>query len=504
MSFVDQQSAREPLVSRPQPWGGILLVWVAVALPFTFLYVISRRAVINEVRQHVMGVAIAAAAGLEEDLLEEIQGPADTNKPAFAHVQRHLARLIENNPDIRFIYTMRRSTEPFAPPHSYMYIVDAPARDFDGDGQIGPDETSEDPGAPYDASEMPAMVEAWDHPAADADVSPDPPYPDSISGYAPIRGPDGNTLAIVGADVTARTVSLKLRVIQVVIISVWLLICILIAMIIHLYYQQRAAFEEIKRLNEELAARHDLLRRTNVQLSALQEAKLESDPAATAPRMVFDRYYLRAAQAGREPSAVFDIDQDHVAFYLASIPGAPAGAIMVSSLVRIALSTLAEGASAAGETTVYVDLHNPAAVLHLLGTLVAKELPAEESVSLAYGVLDLSRNECAIAAAGESLVVLRWQTAGRAEVLEVPSGPPLSVEANGRYQTIPFNVAEEDRIVFADTSTLEPAGRAPRQVGSTLLAAAMQVRTRPLLEQVTQLAAPFPGRVASLLAIEVR
>lgn len=485
--------------------GWILIVWIAAALPFVFLYIISHRAIINEIRHQAMGVAIASAVGIEEELLEQIHEAADADTPAFARVQRHLARLIEDNSDIRFIYTMRRSPEPFSPQHAYQYIVDAPARDFDGDGKIGPDETSQLPGTPYDASRLPAMIEAWERPSADASVSPDPPYPDVISGYAPIRGADGRTVAIVGVDITAYTVSLKLRVVQVMVVSVWLLIGVLLTLIVHLYYQQSAAFEEIKRLNEELAARHELLRRTNAQLSELEAMHSWSKPSSGEPRMIFDEYYLRAAFSGCSPAAVFDVDQDHVGFYLASISGASASATMVSMLVRTALATLAERASAiSSAATVYVDLQSPATVLRVLSTLVAKELPESESVSLVYGVVDLARNQCALAAAGPSIALLHWRPDDEVEVLQALVGPALRSGVESNYEAESIALAEGGRIVLVDTTTLAPSGRSTDDALAALVAVAKRVRGRALLDQITRLAEPYAGVAVGLLAVEAR
>ncbi|MCZ7592425.1 MAG: SpoIIE family protein phosphatase [Kiritimatiellae bacterium] len=485
--------------------GWILIAWLAAALPFVFLYVISHRAIINEIRHHVKGVAIASAAGIEEDLLEQIHDAADANTPAYASVQRHLARLIEDNSDVRFIYAMRRSPEPFSPVYAYQYIVDAPARDFDGDGKIGPDEVSQLPGAPYDASKLPAMVEAWERPSADAAVSPDPPYPDVISGYAPVRGTDGRTVAIIGVDITAHTVSLKWRVVQVVIVSVWLLIGVLLTLIVHLYYQQTAAFEEIKRLNEELAVRHELLRRTNAQLSELEAMHSWSRPSSGEPRMIFDEYYLRAALSGRSPAAVFDVDQDHVGFYLASISGASASDAMVRMLVRTALATLAERASAiSGAATVYVDLQSPATVLRVLSSLVAKELPESESVSLIYGVVDLARNQCAVAVAGPSIAMLHWRSDEEVEVLQALVGPALCAGMESNYEAQPIALAEGGRLVLVDTTTLAPSGRSTDDALAALVAVAKRVKGRALLDQVARLAEPYEGVAVGLLAVEAR
>ena len=483
----------------------MLLVWLAIALPFVFLYLVSRRSVINEVRQHAMGVAIAAAAGLEHELLGQVHGPEDTALPAYRAIQKQLDRMVANNPDIHFLYTMRRSPEPFAPPHALEYVVDQAAMDRDGDGQIGRDEISELPGTPYDASAFPAMVAGWDRPDADLEVTPDPPYPDLISGYAPVRDAAGRTVALVGADVTAHTVVQKLRVIQLVVACIWLLVCVLVTLVIHLYHRQRAAFDEIKRLNDELAARHDFLRRATQQLTA-PGAQPPPDAAELArPRLLFDRYYLRIAQAGAAPAGVFDLDQDHAAFYLASLSGSAARVALVDNLVRIALATLAERTPVEASATVRADLQDPAAVLALLSRLVSKELPPEETVSLAYGVLDLARNECALAFAGAPFAVLRWQKNGRAEVVQTTGGPAICAGViAGDYPVGLIRTAEGDRIVVVDATAGAPTGRTPEQVGSALLAVAMEVRARPLLDQVTALAGPGAPAPASLLGLELR
>lgn len=485
--------------------GWIAIVWVAAALPFIFLYLVSERTIINEIRHHVKGVAIAAAAGLEGELLEQVHDASDTNTVAFAHIQRQLSQLIKNNSDIRFIYTMRRAPEPFSPAHAYRYIVDAPARDFDGDGVIGPSEVSQLPGTPYDASALPAMVEAWEQPSADATVNPDPPYPDAISGYAPIRGEDGRTIAIVGVDISAQTVNLKLRVVRTVIFAVWLLIGVLLTLIVHLYYQQTLAFDEIKRLNEELEARHELLRRTNAQLSELEAMRSWTKPVMVEPRMIFDEYYLRAALAGAGPASVFDVDQDHVGFYLASISGASASAAMVSTLVRIALATLTERANAVSSTaTVYVDLQNPATVLHVLGTLIAKELPESETVSLAIGVVDMAHNRCAVAIAGPAIALLQWRTGDDASVVPVSAGPALRAGVEGEYEAVSFPVAEAGRIVLVDTTTYRPSGRSTEEVLAALIGVAKRVKEQALLDQTTRLCGPYEKVAGDLLAIEVR
>ena len=220
-------------------WVLHLLLWTLVAILFFFLYQVARRVVINEIRYHARGVAIATAAGIDVAGLEQVRTPADVSGPAYREVQEFLSGIARFNPDVRYLYTMRRSHRPGAGPSDYEYLVDQAAQDLDGDGAIDRTEASEAPGTPYDASPFPEMLKAWQFPSADWDTSPDPPYPDLMTGYAPIRDAHGKTVAIVGVDVTALTIQQKLRVLQVTMLLAALLLAAMMSVIAHMFLCQR-------------------------------------------------------------------------------------------------------------------------------------------------------------------------------------------------------------------------------------------------------------------------
>jgi len=165
---------------------------------------------IGEIRTHAMGVAIATAAGVDHHDLERIHSEKDMNSESFAKIQSFIFSISSFNPDVRYIYVMRRVQDADAAPWQYEYVVDQPAEDTNGNGIIDVDEATELPGTPYDASDFPFLIKAWEGPSADNEIAPDPPYPDLLSGYAPIKNERGETVAIVGADITAGTISKKL------------------------------------------------------------------------------------------------------------------------------------------------------------------------------------------------------------------------------------------------------------------------------------------------------
>lgn len=242
----------------PQPnvtWvraASLVLVVALILGCFLFLYRVARRVVLDEIRYQAMGVAIATAAGFSAEELNAITGPESRDTENYQRIQAVLSAVSRFNPDVRYTYVMRRASAPDAKPGDYLYVVDQQAEDANRNGAIDADEVSEAPGTPYDASALPAMVRAWQEPSADEAVSPDPPYPDLLSGYAPVRDAEGRTVAIVGADVTAGTVGEKLLILRVASGLVCFAMAALAVITMLFYMAQRDLVLERERLIGEL------------------------------------------------------------------------------------------------------------------------------------------------------------------------------------------------------------------------------------------------------------
>jgi len=242
-------------------WTGFALVWLVVICAFGLLYQSYCNSMIEEIRLQAKAVAVAAAATIHPDDVESIWRPSDAESAAYRRVQAILSKISNSNPDVRYAYTMRRATRLGASPRELEYVVDEPARDRNGNGSIDEDEVSERPGKPYDASNFPRMVEAWDRPVADDDISSDPPYPDLLSGYAPIKDSEGRTVAIVGVDIAAKTIHKKLATTSVLIAVIGLIVALLLTLVVQLAYRQRDAIQRNYELRGELSRRYDELHR---------------------------------------------------------------------------------------------------------------------------------------------------------------------------------------------------------------------------------------------------
>ncbi len=462
-------------------WTGLILSWLAIAVLFTGLYIIARRVVTDAIRHHARGVAIAVAAGIEAEDLEQIHTPDDMEKEAFRRVQKLLDRVSIKNPDVRYIYTMRRSLAPGAANSDYEFIVDESARDRDGDGIISEDEMSEEPGTPYDASLWPQLVQAWHGPTADDAIQPDPPYPDLISGYAPIHNDAGKTVAVAGVDIAADTVREKLTAIQIAMGVVSLIIIILITLVVTLYYQQREAFEHIKRLSEELASRNDMLRASNHELATHNE-RIQQDlklaqtvqlgflPKAfpRQDRLVFDKFYLTSDMLGGDLFDVFSLSHDHVALYMADVSGHGVSAALISGLLKMAVASVKEkGGIAHGH--LHAEFYEPGRVLGTLNEMLVKEIPEYEFITMIYAVIDLTTDVFRIANAGHPYPLCYRTKRKELELWKIPSGPALGFIENQTYPVTEMNIEEGDRVLFYTDGLTEAMNPDSKEFGEERL-----------------------------------
>ena len=451
-------------------WTGLIVVWLTILILFALLYSSARRSVLNEIRHQAMAAAVAAAAAVSPDDIAQIQGPADTGKDAYKRIQAYLGKVIEQNPDVRYLYTMRRSAREKTLDSDFEYIVDAAPRDANQNGAIDKDEVCEPPGKPYSARALPEMVNSWYRPGADPKPTPDPPYPDLLSGYAPVRNELGQTVAVVGADITAATVHTKLFALRGVIFLVWLVLSLLIMMVVQLYYQQNEALQLNQSLSEELSRRNDMLRAANVELLKHNEQfqrelnlarSVQPGLAGGTPprfeRTAFDKFFMTGEMAGGDLYDIFMIDDDLAGFYLADVSGRGAGAALISGILKMAAASGdADHARMTGHLR--AQLSHPEMVLATLNDLLAKELPEHESVAMIYAAFDPARYRLSIASAGHLMPVVFEQYAGKAARRDLLCGPVLGQRPGAEYPVVRMDVSAGDKIIFHTDGILKAAG----------------------------------------------
>lgn len=471
---------------RKRQWFGLLLVCLAASLPFVLLYGVSKRSMIQEVRSHVMGVAIAAAQGIPVSGINDIHDPSHVANASYIRIQEFLDGVALANPDVRYIYTMRKSRDPLSPAWMMEYIVDQPARDFNRDGVIDASERSELPGNPYDASRTPELVQAFYEPSADYQLTADPPYPSVISGYAPVHDEQGKVVGIVGVDITAATIDRKLLAIQVVMVLVWAVICLLLSLVYLLYQRKRFALARISKLSHELSIRNDMLRSANQQLAAMNH-RFEEDLRLAQKvqhgflpkrfprrdRIVFDQYYLTCEILGGDLYDVFEIDHDHVGIYMADVAGHGVSAALVSGLLKMAVSTLRQQ-KPDSTSSMFIDLTQPEQFLRSINELLVDEVPEGEFITLIYCVCDLMKNEMVMASAGHPHPLMYRRETRTAAWCRTENGMALGIEKGRTYVSTRHPLQSGDLVTFYTDGLTEAMNVSRDEYGEQQLLAVVE------------------------------
>jgi HAMP domain-containing protein len=155
----------------------------------TFFYFNAIDSLMQSLRSRLQNSASLLSQSIDANDLETIQKPADVQQAAYLSTLEKLRRLRRSNPDIAYLYIMRKTGEQI------QFVVDS-------------DETEKQalPGREYpEASDLLRM--GFHEPSVD-----DKPYRDEwgvfLSGYAPLRNGRGRYL--VGIDMRADEVDHKL------------------------------------------------------------------------------------------------------------------------------------------------------------------------------------------------------------------------------------------------------------------------------------------------------
>jgi len=200
----------------------LMLVVAGGAAGTTFFA--ARRAMKELVRAELTGVASLVAADLGGSGAATIAAlrPGDETTADFMNLRNRLARMRSSHPDFRYIHVMRRTAAG-----QVEFVVDA---DYGNKA---------DPGAAIGQvywEVTPALLAGFDHPAADEKVAKDQ-WGSFLSGFAPIRSPDGTVVGIVGVDMTDDRLTAKERVdgaLTYAILGLGILTAGLLASVLHL------------------------------------------------------------------------------------------------------------------------------------------------------------------------------------------------------------------------------------------------------------------------------
>ena len=109
--------------------------------------------------------------------------------PAYNYVDDQLKKIKAANPQVKFIYTLKKVDSS----NIWRFIVDA---------ETDKAEDHSNPGDTYDAGRFPEMLRGYNEPTADKKIETDE-FGSTLSGYAPIRNALGQPVAVLGVDLDA-------------------------------------------------------------------------------------------------------------------------------------------------------------------------------------------------------------------------------------------------------------------------------------------------------------
>ena len=167
--------------------------------------------------QQLKNIAAVASLQVEGDVIEQIVSQEQETSREYNAVKENLSNIANKIPEIKYIYTMRKTQEE----GQYTFIVD-----------VDPDaESVAHVGESYDGSTLPAMASGFVTPSADQDFTTDQ-WGTILSGYAPIRNSNNEIVAIVGIDIDAQVMVDRLADFTRMVIYQTLIIIVLCALII--------------------------------------------------------------------------------------------------------------------------------------------------------------------------------------------------------------------------------------------------------------------------------
>ncbi len=173
---------------------------VTGALLVSLYFFGSRALLFRQIQSQVLTVAATGATQIDAELLETVRAPEDGSSEAYRVIQEQLRAVRDANRredvNVKFVYTLRPADGGSG---GWIYLVDA-EEEGDDKSDVG------DP-VEYESEATPLHLGAA---YVEESFSSDE-FGTFLSANAPVSGPDGEPVAMVGVDVEASEVVAKMR-----------------------------------------------------------------------------------------------------------------------------------------------------------------------------------------------------------------------------------------------------------------------------------------------------
>ena len=206
----------------------LLAVFLISGSVGTFFYIRAMDNLTRSLRSRLQNSAALLSQSIDARELEAIRGEADTVLPVYREALEKMRRIRRTNPDISFLYIMRREGGRVS------FVLDSDETDAQAPpGQVYPEAN-------------PQMLLGFHEPAVDTDLVEDE-WGVFLSGYAPLINGDGRYL--VGIDMRADEVKNKLAELRLT-GALSLVASVLLALLFALYLS-RGLTRRINRLSSQ-------------------------------------------------------------------------------------------------------------------------------------------------------------------------------------------------------------------------------------------------------------
>lgn len=182
--------------------GIFLIAFLASGATGSYFYFQARDAMLESIRQQLLAAAKTSALLVDGEVLQSLTDPGQMSSDEYLSAQELLGIIVQTNSEYLFAYAMRLE-------HGVVrFIVDSPAYDNDGDGIISKNELPEPIGAIYQ-NPPPALLQGFVMPSSDKRPHLDQ-WGSTMSGYAPVLNRSGQSVGLLGIDMSLDRIESKL------------------------------------------------------------------------------------------------------------------------------------------------------------------------------------------------------------------------------------------------------------------------------------------------------
>lgn len=170
------------------------------------IYRYTLKSQFNSLRNKLKIIAQISTLAFDKDLLKQIPLNSEgVNTPQYKILKDKLNKIIEINPPVKYIYLLKKTADK----GMWQFIIDISLSQKEAKTR----RKAAFPGSLYNAGRFPQMLNAYNGPSVDEKLEVDE-WGVTLSGYAPVIGKDGKTLAVLGVDIMADDIYKMQRVVH--------------------------------------------------------------------------------------------------------------------------------------------------------------------------------------------------------------------------------------------------------------------------------------------------